>query len=369
MFCTNCGNNVEEGTRFCTKCGTPIKVPTPVIEETSVVEDILPEIKVEDIPEVTVESEEETPVVEVQPEPISVVTPQPTPQVAKTVAAATKDSQKKNNNTGLIIAIVAIVVALVACIGAYVLVQSGVFGRNDSHVSDDRDNEDRYNDDEDYDDEEYYDDEDASDYDDETNVDFNNVDVTYITTYVLPAFASTYNVDGAGEGFALVYYNTDLVPEMYIFATAILYEFNADGTVSSTDISRAELLVRGIEVATLIKSETVEDAYAVLTDPNYSAMVGAGADYILPTSNVEYLTREDIEHLTPEQCRFARNEIYARNGRRFLTEDLQYYFDAKDWYEGTIEAEDFNDQTMLNEYEKANATLILEYEKEMGYLQ
>ena len=139
--------------------------------------------------------------------------------------------------------------------------------------------------------------------------------------------------------------------------------------MEATDVTRAQLLVRGIEITNLIKSETMDHAYEVLIDPSYGAMNGADEDYILPTSNVEYLTREDIDHLTPEQCRFARNEIYARNGRRFVTDDLQYYFDSKEWYEGTVEAADFNDMTMLNEYEKANATLILEYEKEMGYIQ
>ena len=90
-------------------------------------------------------------------------------------------------------------------------------------------------------------------------------------------------------------------------------------------------------------------------------------EYILPTSNSEYLTMEDLQGLTAEDCRIARNELYARYGRRFLDESLQEYFDSKSWYRGTIEPDDFNDLEWLNEYEIANRDLIVEYEEAQGY--
>lgn len=86
-------------------------------------------------------------------------------------------------------------------------------------------------------------------------------------------------------------------------------------------------------------------------------------DYILPTSNSQYLTEADLEGLTKEECRLARNEIYARHGRMFLDEELQRYFDAKPWYHGTIQPDDFQD-TMLNDYEMKNKDLIVQYESE-----
>ena len=93
---------------------------------------------------------------------------------------------------------------------------------------------------------------------------------------------------------------------------------------------------------------------------------GAAADtgYILPDSNTRYLTREDLAGLSAEECRIARNEIYARHGRRFKDEELQNYFNGKDWYAGTMD--DVTDD-MLNEYELANRDLIVAYEKEQGY--
>lgn len=91
------------------------------------------------------------------------------------------------------------------------------------------------------------------------------------------------------------------------------------------------------------------------------------SEYILPNSDKQYLTEEDLEGLTAEELRIARNEIFARHGRIFASEDLNEYFNSKDWYTPMIEAEDFDDEAMLNEYEKVNATFIREYEEEMGY--
>lgn len=88
--------------------------------------------------------------------------------------------------------------------------------------------------------------------------------------------------------------------------------------------------------------------------------------YILPESNTRFLEISDLEGLTADECRLARNELYARHGRRFDDEFLRTYFETKEWYEGTIEAADFDD-SVLNEYEMANRDLIVEFEKEQGY--
>lgn len=90
-------------------------------------------------------------------------------------------------------------------------------------------------------------------------------------------------------------------------------------------------------------------------------------DYILPNSAEEYLTMEDLEGLSPEELRLARNEILARHGRQFDDPELSAYFESKDWYEGTIDGETFDAEYTweLNEYERRNVDLILSVEE--GY--
>ena len=84
----------------------------------------------------------------------------------------------------------------------------------------------------------------------------------------------------------------------------------------------------------------------------------AADEYILPDSSTRYLTGTDIAGLTSEELRLARNEIYARHGRKFKDEALQAYFNSKSWYAGTIEPERFSDDALLSDVERKNLELI-----------
>ena len=90
------------------------------------------------------------------------------------------------------------------------------------------------------------------------------------------------------------------------------------------------------------------------------------SEYIFENSDTGYLSRNELDGLSAEECRIARNELYARHGRLFDDEELQEYFNSCSWYVGTISAKDFSED-ILNEYEIANRDLIVKYEKEMGY--
>jgi len=87
------------------------------------------------------------------------------------------------------------------------------------------------------------------------------------------------------------------------------------------------------------------------------------ADYIIPYSDTRYLSQQDLMGMNKGTLRAARNEIYARYGRKFKAKDLQDYFNSKSWYHPTIEADQFTDN-MLSETEKHNANLIKEAEAE-----
>ena len=97
-----------------------------------------------------------------------------------------------------------------------------------------------------------------------------------------------------------------------------------------------------------------------------SSLSAANTEYILPDSDSRYLTEDDLAGLSAEQCRLARNEIYARHGRRFQDAGLQRYFDSCSWYSGTVDPANFSD-SVFNEYERANSRLIVEYERAHGY--
>lgn len=83
----------------------------------------------------------------------------------------------------------------------------------------------------------------------------------------------------------------------------------------------------------------------------------AQADYILPDSDTKFLEWDDVKDLSQEELRIARNEIYARHGRRFKAQDLQAYFDDRSWYLGRIEADQFREE-QLNSCEKRNIRFL-----------
>lgn len=93
---------------------------------------------------------------------------------------------------------------------------------------------------------------------------------------------------------------------------------------------------------------------------------GTKSQYLLDGSDKRYVERSELLGFTKQECSLARNEIYARHGRKFQDKTIQAYFDSCDWYRPTIEPEDFS-ESMLNAYEVANRNLIVKYEQEKGY--
>lgn len=96
------------------------------------------------------------------------------------------------------------------------------------------------------------------------------------------------------------------------------------------------------------------------SSPGQSQSAAAGT-YILPESDSRYYSTSELSGLSKDQLRLARNEIYARHGRKFDAADLQSYFDSQPWYKGTIESSAFNDN-VLNQYEKTNIATIQQLE-------
>lgn len=78
------------------------------------------------------------------------------------------------------------------------------------------------------------------------------------------------------------------------------------------------------------------------------------------------LTESDLVGLTKEECRIARNEIYARHGRMFSDPDLQNYFNSVSWYDGYLTADEF-DESVLSQTEKDNLNTIAAYESKQGW--
>lgn len=98
-----------------------------------------------------------------------------------------------------------------------------------------------------------------------------------------------------------------------------------------------------------------------LNSRNESSSENSNSDYILPQSNSRLLNGSDISGLSLQEINYAKNEVYARHGRRFKSAELQNYFNSKSWYNGTIEPDSFN-EGMLSDIEKKNVEYLKEIE-------
>ena len=84
------------------------------------------------------------------------------------------------------------------------------------------------------------------------------------------------------------------------------------------------------------------------------------ADHLSYTTTIKY-TEQDLSLLDSYGLKITRNEIYARHGRKFVTQRIADYFNSKSWYKGTVEPEDFS-TSVFNDYEIQNIELIQSYE-------
>ena len=134
-------------------------------------------------------------------------------------------------------------------------------------------------------------------------------------------------------------------------------EYSESETVFEVEMSTAESIPIETSIA---ETMSLEDMTMAIEE----SMTETEADYILPESSSRHLMEGDLDGLTKEELRLARNEIYARHGRIYTSDDLRGYFASKSWYHGTVSASDFSDD-LLSQVEKDNIQLIKKKEEQM----
>ena len=96
--------------------------------------------------------------------------------------------------------------------------------------------------------------------------------------------------------------------------------------------------------------------YSVISITHYNG------SYILQNSGTAIVTAADLQGMSKDQLRLARNEIYARHGRQFKDATLQNYFNSCSWYKPDANYNYSNEEKYLNSTEKKNVKTIKAYE-------
>ena len=75
-----------------------------------------------------------------------------------------------------------------------------------------------------------------------------------------------------------------------------------------------------------------QEAHAAPTNPS---------GFLLPAESYSYIDPGTVSSWSAQVICYAKNEIYARNGRKFVSTELQNYFNSQYWYVPLYEPDQF----------------------------
>ena len=90
-------------------------------------------------------------------------------------------------------------------------------------------------------------------------------------------------------------------------------------------------------------------------------------DYILPQSDTRTYSNSELEALSNYELYLARNEIFARYGRKYSEESLSNYLNGTDWYTPLYDGSEFDEvliEDYMNEHEYKNIIQMLDIERD-----
>ena len=127
------------------------------------------------------------------------------------------------------------------------------------------------------------------------------------------------------------------------------------------------------ELATTVREEPEMEAESETeseTETESEIEADTRSEYIFPDMDTRYLTQDEVSKLSLQAVCYAKNELYARHGRKFLSQELKDYFNDKTWYEGTVDPDSFS-PGVFNTYENDNLLLLVSAEEKLlpgGYV-
>ncbi len=118
------------------------------------------------------------------------------------------------------------------------------------------------------------------------------------------------------------------------------------------------------ETPTTVTTAAPTTAVPVTEAPTTAAQqASSSSGYIIPGSDSRYIGYSDIQGLSSWEIKLAKNEIYARHGRRFNNSEIQAYFNRQSWYYGSVSpSNDSYIEDQFNDYEKENVKFLKKYE-------
>ncbi|MCC8169910.1 MAG: YARHG domain-containing protein, partial [Oscillospiraceae bacterium] len=172
------------------------------------------------------------------------------------------------------------------------------------------------------------------------------------TSSVQASGASSNNINAQLTTGGEVIYNSSTGKYLMTFTTGgTMYYANVSAGSTTEQINNKNITISAYPTSESYNGNTI---YEITSMTYYD-----DADYILPQSGTKILTEDDIKGLTKEQLALARNEIYARHGRKFQMAEFRDYFLKQEWYKEDSNYDYDNESSNLNEIEIKNVAFLL----------
>lgn len=176
----------------------------------------------------------------------------------------------------------------------------------------------------------------------------NNIDVVEFTGYctyqnVEVKALIQFTLDKESKTFDATFLSFNDVPQSTIMMAGLItrvFEGDEEKTTQSENTT------------TEVTSEETTTENATITEETTTE-----AEYVLPHSSEVLLSESDYYDLSLKDITIAKNEIYARHGRKFKDEMLQAHFNSMSWYNGTIDPDKF-DSSVLSDIENKNIQML-----------
>lgn len=149
-----------------------------------------------------------------------------------------------------------------------------------------------------------------------------------------------------------------LIPFVALSFTAAICTKSDDS--ASNDLKKKELELKEKELA--LKEKELEMQKNSGNSSSESESSSQGNSSIYPQASERLLSADDLSNLTGWELKIMRNEIFARHGYAFKTEEMKNYFKYERWYSPRYD----NVDDMLTGIEKKNIELIKRYESRLG---
>ena len=361
LFCTNCGNKLKEGDGFCTSCGAKVET-TEVIDSAFVEPQQAP-------PKQAAAAQTEV----TQTQDVNRNSAQKEARASGQNKPDSTNKQEKQKDTSgsskkVLIIVVVIIFFLLLCALGFMFLYNNVLNSDEDRIEKDYDDDDDEDDDKKEEKSTEADEattEAATEATTEAEEDKEEVKADYdLTDKADIIIEGTFSESNSGDYIIKLAQNLSFkdgdtvledIKSVRIDMSDLDYKINDHA--SKGDVIKITGQGYTQDDKVYIKAKTVLDDEG----KDISEIEELDGDYIIENSSRELLTEDDIKDLSLKELNYAKNEIYARHGRKFASKELQDYFNSKDWYSGTIEPEDFSDYS-LNDVELANAKLLKDRE-------